>query len=125
MQRVAKDKTLAQRENFLGIKMDWQAHIGAISKRATRRPKASVPTAPVIALVGLMRFGDAHENPHVWRALGWALVEQGDLQLALRAWRRANGLGFPYSPDQGRCRVRVRHGGKNLTDPVENQRATG
>ena len=53
MQRVAKDKTLAQRENFLGIKMDWQEHIGAISKRATRRSKAGVPTAPVIALVGL------------------------------------------------------------------------
>jgi tetratricopeptide (TPR) repeat protein len=124
LQRVAKDKTLAQRENFLGIKMDWQAHIGAISKRATRRPKASVPTAPVIALVGLMRFGDAHENPHVWHALGWALVEQGDLQLALRAWRRANVLGLPYSPDQGMFAAFVHEiGGKNPTDPVENQKA--
>jgi tetratricopeptide (TPR) repeat protein len=96
-QRLAKDKTLGDRENFLGIEQSWDGKIQAIDTPAKKR-KLKVPTPPVAAIVGLIRFGDAQDSPQVWSALGWALIEQGDLQLAARAFHRAHVLGLTELP---------------------------
>lgn len=122
-QKVAADKSLPERENFLGIPMDVYKHyIGPIGTRASKR-KVKVPTQKVIALVGLMRFGDAHENPHVWAALAWALVEQGDLHLAYRALRRAELHGYTRAAEQGGLLAgllnKVNTRGQNPNDPLK------
>ena len=122
--KLAADKTLAERENLLGIPMSWEEHRSAIGRRARTRGRGDVPTPPVVALIGMIRFGDAHDNPHAWAALGWALVAQGDLQLALRALRRANQLGLPWAPIQGTLAAFLREvGGQNPTDLLENEKA--
>lgn len=128
LQKVAKDPTLPERENFLGLATGLDALVdkhGPIMTRATKRPKKSVPTAPVVALVGLIRFGDAHENPHVWAALAWALVEQGDLQLAIRAMRRAEVHGFAKAAEQGGqiAAILRKVGGEDPNDPLKNAAA--
>jgi hypothetical protein len=52
-----------------------------------------VPPKAIEALTGMIRFGEAQDLPMVWSALGWALLWQGDTQLAVRAMRRAELLG--------------------------------
>lgn len=100
--RVQQDPTLPERENFLGLSQDvFKSYIHPIGTRASTRKKGTYPTPKVVALVGLIRFGDAHENPHVWFALGWALAEQGDVQLAVRALRRAELAGHPKAAEHG------------------------
>lgn len=128
LEKVAKDPTLPERQNFLGIETGLRAleqKHRPIMTRATKRPRKSIPTAPVIALVGLIRFGDAHENPHVWAALAWALVDQGDLQLAIRAMRRAELHGFTKAAEQGGVIAAIlrKVGGENPNDPVKNAAA--
>lgn len=102
--RVAKDPALAQRENFLGLKMDvGEAGIRGTSQRWVPRKDRTtpVPAKAIEAMVGMIRFGEAHELPAVWSALGWALLWQGDTQLAVRAMRRAELLGDPAAAGVG------------------------
>jgi tetratricopeptide (TPR) repeat protein len=102
--RVAKDPELAKRETFLPIAIAaWAGESRVIIKmdHQHRKRTEKVPSAPVAAIVGLMRFGDGQDNPHLWFALAWAFVEQGDAQLALRAFRRAELLGHPRAGDDG------------------------
>jgi tetratricopeptide (TPR) repeat protein len=105
--KLAKDSDLATRENFLGIHVGtWAGESGVITKmdkppNNNGKHRVKVPTAPVVAIVGLMRFGDGQDDPHLWYALAWAFVDQGDAQLALRAFRRAELLGHPRAGDDG------------------------
>jgi tetratricopeptide (TPR) repeat protein len=95
--RAKKDPQLAAKENLLGLKMDVGEagiHGVAFSKSRGKGARVSpVPAKAIEALVGMIRFGEAQELPMVWSALGWALLWQGDTQLALRAMRRAELLG--------------------------------
>jgi tetratricopeptide (TPR) repeat protein len=94
--RGKKDPQLAGRENFLGLKMDvGEAGVNGSWQRPKPRKKRTspVPAQAIEAMVGMIRFGEAHELPMVWSALGWALLWQGDTQLAVRAMRRAELLG--------------------------------
>ena len=104
LQRVASNKTLPEKENFLGIEVG-KDHAGesAVIIHVSRghNPKVKLPTPPVAAIVGLMRFGDGQDNPHLWYALGWALVDQGNAQLAVRAFRRGELLGHPRAGKDG------------------------
>ena len=81
----------------------------AITQRAKKR-KLQAPSEPVLALVGLIRFGAADQMPDVWFALGWALLGQGDSQLAARAFRRAEVLGHPRAAADGALAVSVWYG---------------
>jgi tetratricopeptide (TPR) repeat protein len=100
--RAAKDPDLVRRENLLGLEMDvvragiaGTSYSKAKKRRASAAPSTPVPPKAVEALVGMIRFGEAHELPAAWAALGWALLWQGDTQLAIRAMRRAELLGDP------------------------------
>jgi tetratricopeptide (TPR) repeat protein len=103
--KLATDPDLARRASFLPIEIATWAGEANVIKMMDKPPgtkrRVKVPTAPVVAIVGLMRFGDGQDNPHLWFALGWAFVEQGDAQLALRAFRRAELLGHPRAGDDG------------------------
>ncbi len=106
LDRVAKTKQLAESENFLGIDVGKDsAGQSPVIIRLSAPPKhkrtEKVPSPPVAAIIGLMRFGDGQDNPHLWYALGWALVEQGDAQLAVRALRRSELLGHPRAGKDG------------------------
>ena len=97
--RAQKDPELLRRENLLGLEMDvTDAGIKGTSYSKARKRRAAtaaspVPAKAIEALVGMIRFGEAQELPAVWSALGWALMWQGDTQLAIRAMRRAELLG--------------------------------
>ena len=102
--RGKKDPELAQRENFLGLKMDVaEAGIrGTSQRRVPRKDRTSpVPAKAIEAMVGMIRFGEAQDLPMVWSALGWALLWQGDTQLAVRAMRRAELLGDAAAAGHG------------------------
>lgn len=103
---VAKDPALAGKRNLLGLEMDvGNAGIHGVSwsrRRDKQKGKDSkVPAQAVEALVGMIRFGEAQDLPMVWSALGWALLWQGDTQLAVRAMRRAELLGDPKAAGYG------------------------
>lgn len=99
--KLAKDPELARRENFLGLPMDvGDAGIAGTSRKVKGR-KTPVPEKAIEAMVGMIRFGEAHELPMVWSALGWALLWQGDTQLAVRAMRRAELTGDPAAGGYG------------------------
>jgi tetratricopeptide (TPR) repeat protein len=101
MQRLS-DPDLPKNENFLGLSM---VHADVLIEGSFRdgNPKKRDKDLDqsIKGLVGLIRFGDAQENKHVWFALGWALAAQGDGQLAARAFRRAENLGHPRAGDDG------------------------
>jgi len=102
--RLAKDPKLATRETFLPIDIgSWAGGTNVIIHldHGHRARRKNVPSEPIVAIVGLMRFGDGQDNPHLWFALAWAFVDQGDAQLALRAFRRAEQLGHPRAGDDG------------------------
>jgi tetratricopeptide (TPR) repeat protein len=100
--KLAKDPELARTQNLLGLKMDvGDAGISGISQRKVKDKKTPVPPKAVEALVGMIRFGEAQDLPMVWSALGWALLWQGDTQLAVRAMRQAEKLGDPAAGGYG------------------------
>lgn len=94
--RAKKDPQLAAKENFLGLAMDVGegGRLGvSFSKSKDKNRKSMVPPKAIEAITGMIRFGEAQDLPMAWSALGWALLWQGDTQLALRAMRRAELLG--------------------------------
>jgi tetratricopeptide (TPR) repeat protein len=102
--KVAGDATLGGKENFLGIPMTFDTLIDGHGKSRSKKKTAKgakKEDGTVEALVGLIRFGDAHEDPQVWRALGWALAARGDVQLAVRAMRRADKHGSTAAAREG------------------------
>jgi tetratricopeptide (TPR) repeat protein len=99
--RVAKDPTLPQKENFLGLEMSAERAGIAAEGRGRKTAAKKVPPKAVEALVGMIRFGEGHESPLVWTALAWALAWQGDAQLAARALRRAELTGAPEAAEEG------------------------
>lgn len=60
------------------------------------------PKDAVVAMAGLIRFGVADKNPAVWYNLGVALAYQGHKQMAVRALRRAHGIGHPCAATFGK-----------------------
>jgi tetratricopeptide (TPR) repeat protein len=117
LQRLAKDPTLQNVETFLPIKTGGAEGFGnsdaimaiSNSKAKKRRP---APSEAVIAIAGIIRFGEGQQSPHVWWAFGWALVAQGDAQLAARAFRRAQLLGHPRAEADGSAAVSTMYGAK-------------
>ncbi len=112
--RVAKDPTIAEHENLLGLDngADWAGHsrlIEHMDREPGDKRAVKVPTPPVIALTALVRFGDGQNNPHLWYALAWAFVDEGDAQLAARAFRRAELLGHPRAGKDGAVLATVIH----------------
>jgi tetratricopeptide (TPR) repeat protein len=109
LQRLASDPKLATTENFLGIAMadldnPETALMPLITKQAKKQrgmQRRPAPSEVVIALTGITRFGEGQDNPHLWFALGWALVQQGDAHLASRAFRRAQLLQHPTAEQSG------------------------
>jgi tetratricopeptide (TPR) repeat protein len=98
--RMASDKDLAAKENFLGLSMKAEdVLVEGVYRTKKTRDKDLDKT--IVGLVGLIRFGDAQDIPDVWFALGWALATQGDGQLAVRAMRRADKLGHPRAAADG------------------------
>lgn len=102
LQRVAKDPSLRSKENFLGIAVgDPDAgHTDTIIKLETPAKRRKIDPATV-AIAGLMRFGDGQASIDLWYGLAWALVRQGDAQLAVRAFRHAAVLGHPRAASDG------------------------
>ena len=129
LEKLAGDATLASKENFLGIdagKDGFAGNTSVIINMSGRGAKQGrkAPSQPVAAIVGLMQFGDGQDSPHLWWALAWALIEQGNAQLALRALRRAEVLGHARAGEDGIVLSTVpRHGSKagpccpQATDP--------
>ena len=100
--RVVADPTLASRENFLGIDAgSWAGESKVITNLGRPAKRRGKPDPAILAIAGLVRFGDAEGSPHVWWALGCAFVAQGDSQLAIRAFRRAELLGHPRARADG------------------------
>ncbi len=83
--------------NLFGVPDDGEDAMWVVKpgKVVARDDLKTVPADAVIAMVGLIRFGTAEDSPVVWYNLGVALAYQGHKQLALRALRRADGLGHP------------------------------
>ncbi len=115
---LAKDPTLPQSQAFLPVDVGGQegfAQSKLIYKLGGHRAKAkgrkgTVPSEAVAAIVGIIRFGDGQDIPHLWWALGWALIEQGDAQLAARAFRRAELLNHPRGAVDGSFTVTTHYG---------------
>ena len=105
--KLAKDPKLAMRESFLAIDTGGDGGftesrvITGLDREPGKPRRVKVPTPEVTAIVGIIRFGDGQDNPHLWYALGWAFVMQGDAQLAARAFRRADVLGHPRGHADG------------------------
>jgi tetratricopeptide (TPR) repeat protein len=98
MDRLAADKDLAKKDNFLGLSMKAEDVLVSAMTAKTRDKDLD---KTIQGIVGLIRFGDAQDIPDVWFALGWALATQGDGQLAVRAMRRAEKLGHPRAAADG------------------------
>ena len=98
--KLKKDASLGD-TNFLGIARDVM--IG----RTPMKARARKANPAVLAIAGLLRFGDGQDNPHLWYGLGWALLSQGDAQLAMRAFRRAELLGHPRGKSDGAIALSV------------------
>ena len=79
-------------------------------KARNKMRRRTLPHESVAAIVGIIRFGDGQEIPHLWWALGWALIEQGDAQLAARAFRRAELLQHPRGASDGSFAVTTHYG---------------
>ncbi len=117
-QRLAKDPTLPTTTSFLPLDTGGEegfAHSALIyqvsgHKARDQARRRKLPREAVAALVGIIRFGDGQEISHVWWALGWALIEQGDAQLAARAFRRAELLQHPRGGSDGSFTVTTHYG---------------
>ena len=119
MGKLAKDPTLVERETVLGQpvvadgrELEWistrrlRGKAAAAASAAARAEAAELDTN-VVALVGLIRFGDGERSPHLWFALGWNLALRGDNQLAIHAFRQAERLGHPLAAGQGGIRASI------------------
>lgn len=119
MAGLAQDPTRVERETFLGqpVGTGWEG-FGHIATRRLRgkalaaadakaRAEAAELDGNVVALVGLIRFGDGERSPHLWFALGWNLALRGDNQLAVHAFRQAERLGHPLAAAHGGIRASI------------------
>jgi tetratricopeptide (TPR) repeat protein len=117
-QKLAKDPSLSSSSSFLPLDVGGNQGFSASKliyglgghKAKAKDRRKLVPSEPVVALVGMIRFGDAHDMPDVWWALGWALIAQGDGQLAARAFRRAEILKHPRGAVDGMYTSSTLHG---------------
>ncbi|MEZ4398941.1 MAG: hypothetical protein R3B06_02925 [Kofleriaceae bacterium] len=112
--RLGRDPTLVERETFLGQPIVAGSDaLEVIRTRRVRgrtvaeRARAAELDTTIVALVGLLRFGDGEGNPHLWFALGWNLALRGDNQLAVNAFRQAERLGHPQAAAQGGIRASI------------------
>ncbi len=117
-QRLAKEPNLPTttaffpidtggQEGFAQSKLIYQVGGHKARDKARRR---TLPRESVAAIIGIIRFGEGQEIPHLWWALGWALIEQGDAQLAARAFRRAELLQHPRGASDGSFTVTTHYG---------------
>ena len=106
MQAIRKDPSLVGKRTFLGGPLDRDQHIEIRGKRG-KGAAARALDEQVKAMIGLVRFGDADRNPHLWLALGHALSARGDNQLAMFAYRRAELVGHPHAAGQGGMRAGI------------------
>ena len=115
--KLKQDPKLAE-TNFVGV--DRRVMMGGTTMSAKKR----TANPAVIAIAGLVRFGDGQDNPHLWYGLGWALLSQGDAQLAMRAFRRAELLGHPKGKADGAIALSVLPKPNiGYTDPASNPKA--
>lgn len=117
-QRLTKDPSLPTTTAFLPIDTGGKEgfarspliyQVGGHKARDKAR-RRTLPRESVAAIIGIIRFGDGQEIPHLWWALGWALIEQGDAQLAARAFRRAELLRHPRGGSDGSFAVTTHFG---------------
>ncbi|MBP6631477.1 MAG: hypothetical protein KBG28_16060 [Kofleriaceae bacterium] len=118
MGRLGKDPALVRRETFLGQVVPTDGMVESVRTRPLRGRNAvgakpaelaeiAALDANVVALVGLIRFGDGERSPHLWFALGYNLAARGDSQLAVNAFRQAERLGHPLAAGQGGIRASI------------------
>lgn len=130
--RLGQDPTLVERETFLGqaissgrdsiesVRTRPLRGRAAVGAAAADLAAAAEVDSNVVALVGLIRFGDGERSPHLWFALGWNLALRGDNQLAIHAFRQAERLGHPLAAAQGGIRasiIRVYNAGAPTLEP--------
>jgi tetratricopeptide (TPR) repeat protein len=104
-QKLAADPTLDEKQTFLGLGVEEDGPFIVRTKRDKKQDKAI--DKQIKGIVGLIRFGDGEANPHLWFALAWALVQRGDNQLAMYAFRRAEQLGHKLAGAHGAHRAGV------------------
>lgn len=126
LQGVAVDPTLASRRTFFAVDVGGANNLVAFHAAIQRHGKRArdMPLEPVLALVGIIRFGEGQDNAHVWWGLGWGLTQQGEMQLAARAFRRAELLGHPRARRDGMVAVSVLPGAKHGCCPFEPDQPT-
>jgi tetratricopeptide (TPR) repeat protein len=104
VQKLAADPTLDTKQTFLGSPIGEDV---LITRTKRNRKVSKAIDTQVKGIVGLIRFGDGDQNPHLWFGLAWALVERGDNQLAMYAFRRAEQLGHKVAGVEGARRAGV------------------
>ncbi|MBK9035499.1 MAG: hypothetical protein IPL61_30285 [Myxococcales bacterium] len=103
--RVVKDATVRERASFLA-----EIDRDLMHTHHTKHVKGDAALdRTILALTGLIRFGDGDRDLDVWYALAWALVQRGDNQLAALAFRRAERLGHPRAAGDGGVRATTLH----------------
>jgi tetratricopeptide (TPR) repeat protein len=103
-QKLAADPTLDEKQTFLGLGVEEEPFV-VRTKRDRKQDKAI--DKQIKGIVGLIRFGDGEANPHLWFGLAWALVQRGDNNLAMFAFRRAEQLGHKLAGAHGATRAGV------------------